>query len=172
MDSFLKFLLIRNIFDRQYGSNSGCGCGCFLFLLIVLACFFVFLWENLFSEITTGKLIFIIITVLVYGVVISKIESQKQKNKDINVNDCENEKQSVDIEQIEKLAHIYIENNINLPDDRLTNEDYKKFNDIVQIENNIKIKTSCKGVPYLIREILYSEYQKKINDIILNGGEK
>lgn len=68
--------------------------------------------------------------------------------------------------QIEEFAVIYIENRIKSPDDELSFIDYKKFNNIVQVENNIKVSNDYNTeVPYCIREILYNTYLKKKREL-------
>mgnify|MGYP004478970297 CR=1 FL=1 len=66
--------------------------------------------------------------------------------------------------QIKNLAELYIDKFIhNNTDEELTYENYKEFNNIVQIENGIIVKTdySSEIVPYLIRNILYTEFIKR-----------
>lgn len=67
-------------------------------------------------------------------------------------------------EQIKILAEMYIDKFIYKNTDKeLTYENYKEFNNIVQIENGIIVKTdySSEIVPYLIRNILYTEFIKR-----------
>ena len=66
--------------------------------------------------------------------------------------------------KINSLAEEYI-NNLLENGQKLSDEDYKQFNNIVQNENNIKIPSNYACVPYCIREILYTTYQEKIRDI-------
>lgn len=66
--------------------------------------------------------------------------------------------------QIKNFAELYIDKFIhNNTDEELTYENYKEFNNIVQIENGIIVKTdySSEIVPYLIRNILYTEFIKR-----------
>lgn len=68
--------------------------------------------------------------------------------------------------QIEELATQYIENKIKSVEDDLSFDDYKKFNNIVQIGNNIKVPNDYNTeVPYQIREILYTAYLKKKREL-------
>lgn len=70
--------------------------------------------------------------------------------------------------QIKILAEMYIDKFIhNNTDKELTYENYKEFNTIVQIENGIIVKTdySSEIVPYLIRNILYTEFIKRTKKI-------
>ena len=68
--------------------------------------------------------------------------------------------------QIRKLAIDYIRetsSNDNIVD-KLTFENYKEFNNIVQIKNGIIVETNYPSeiVPYLIRNILYTEFNKRL----------
>ncbi len=66
--------------------------------------------------------------------------------------------------QIKILAQMYIDKLIyNNTDKEITYENYKEFNNIVQIENSIIVKTDYSSdiVPYIIRNILYTEFIKR-----------
>ena len=70
--------------------------------------------------------------------------------------------------QIKILAEMYIDKFINDDTDKeLTYENYKEFNNIVQIENDIIVQTnySTEIVPYQIRSILYTEFIKRIQKL-------
>ena len=83
------------------------------------------------------------------------------KTENISDNICKQENVETK-NQIKELAIQYIENRIKSSEDTLSFEDYKKFNNIVQMENNIKVSNDYNTeVPYQIREILYSVYLKK-----------
>ncbi len=70
--------------------------------------------------------------------------------------------ESENMKKIRELAILYIENRIKSVEDDLSFNDYKKFNNIVQTENNIKALNNYNTeVPYSIREILYTAYLKK-----------
>lgn len=66
--------------------------------------------------------------------------------------------------QITNLAELYIDKFIHSSVDKeLTYENYKEFNNIVQIENDIIVETDYSSdiVPYIIRNILYTEFIKR-----------
>jgi hypothetical protein len=58
------------------------------------------------------------------------------------------------------LAKKFIDKTLTTSQHELTQDDYLNFNKIVQVENNIKISNDyATEVPYLIRNILYTEFQ-------------
>lgn len=58
------------------------------------------------------------------------------------------------------LAKKFIDEILKTSQPELTRDDYLNFNKIVQVENNIKISNDyATEVPYLIRNILYTEFQ-------------
>lgn len=66
--------------------------------------------------------------------------------------------------QIKNLAELYIDKFIhNNVDKELTFEHYKEFNNIVQTKNGIIVETDYSSdiVPYIIRNILYTEFIKR-----------
>ena len=121
--------------------------GCFISVLLILL-LLIFCPEFIFIG------IFIVIVSIVYLLISIKFH-KKQKIT------CLSDEDKV---KINLLAQDYI-NNLLKNDKKLSEEDYKQFNHIVQIENNIKISTNYAGVPYPIREILYTTYENKIKDI-------
>lgn len=66
--------------------------------------------------------------------------------------------------QIKNLVELYIDKFIhNNVDKELTFEHYKEFNNIVQTENGIIVETDYSSdiVPYIIRNILHTEFIKR-----------
>ena len=96
--------------------------------------------------------------IILFFIVANKIS--KSNNLGIIYN--QKSSQYVRTKQIEELAIQYIENRIKSVEDDLSFDDYKKFNNIVQIENNISVTNDYNTeVPYIIKEILYTAYLKK-----------
>lgn len=61
---------------------------------------------------------------------------------------------------IRLLAKKFIDETLTTSQPELTQKDYLNFNKIIQVENNIKISNDyATEVPYLIRNILYTEFQ-------------
>ncbi len=61
---------------------------------------------------------------------------------------------------IRLLAKKFIDETLTISQPELTQKDYLNFNKIIQVENNIKISNDyATEVPYLIRNILYTEFQ-------------
>lgn len=61
---------------------------------------------------------------------------------------------------IRLLAKKFIDKTLTTSQPELTQKDYLNFNKIIQVENNIKISNDfATEVPYLIRNILYTEFQ-------------
>ena len=129
------------IFEKLYPGSLGCLITAILVLLLLIFC-----PELIFIGVFLG------IVSIVYLLIIF---SQKQKIAHLS---------DEDKTKIISLAEDYI-NNLLKNEKKLSAEDYKQFNNIVQIENNIKISTNYAGVPYPIREILYTTYENKIKDI-------
>ena len=153
--------LLLNILARIPKSGSGCGCGCFSMLLIAI--FLVFMWEN-FIYFFIAVFLYIVLWYSYYKIrnyvaYKNKVPHEKpfSKTKNKHLSDENRAK-------IISLAEDYI-NNLLKNEKKLSAEDYKQFNDIVKIENNIKISTNYAGVHYPIREILYTTYDNKIKDI-------
>lgn len=129
------------ILEKLYPGSLGCLITALLILLLLIYC---------------PKLVFIGIFIGIVSIVyLLIIFSQKQKIAHLS---------DEDKTKIISLAEDYI-NNLLKNEKKLSAEDYKQFNNIVQIENNIKISTNYAGVPYPIREILYTTYENKIKDI-------
>lgn len=100
-------------------------------------------------------LIIILLGVVILVKIMSKIKQEKEKSI-----------QNVNSQFIKSLAEDFINETISNNKVELNEKDYEKFNNIFQIENNIKIPNSYNtNVPYCIREVLYSVYLKKIKDI-------
>ena len=96
--------------------------------------------------------------VILFFVIAYKISKLNNSAKIYN----QNLTQDSNKKQIEELAIQYIENRIKSVEDNLSFDDFNKFNNIVQIENNIKVPNGYNTeVPYQIREILYTAYLKK-----------
>lgn len=61
---------------------------------------------------------------------------------------------------IRLFAKKFIDETLTTSQPELTQKDYLNFNKIIQVENNIKISNDYAAeVPYLIRNILYTEFQ-------------
>ena len=61
---------------------------------------------------------------------------------------------------IRLLAKKFIDETLTISQPELTQKDYLNFNKIIQVENNITISNDyATEVPYLIRNILYTEFQ-------------
>lgn len=100
--------------------------------------------------------------VILFFVITFKISKLNNSTKIYNQNPAQDTKKK----QIEELAIQYIENRIKSAEDNLSFDDFKKFNNIVQIENNIKVPNAYNTeVPYQIREILYTAYLKKKREL-------
>ena len=110
-----------------------------------------------------GIICFVPICIVILFLVIAyKISKLNNSVKTYN----QNPTQDSNKKQIEELAIQYIENKIKSAEDNLSFDDYKKFNNIVQIENNIKVPNAYNTeVPYPIREILYTAYLKKKREL-------
>lgn len=115
------------------------------------------------KPIDIGIICFVPICIIIlFFVIANKI------SKSNNLGIIYNQKSSQDVrtKQIEELAIPYIENRIKSVEDDLSFDDYKKFNNIVQIENNISVTNDYNTeVPYIIKEILYTAYLKKKREL-------
>jgi len=130
--------------------NTGSGCLPIL-VFFILACVLAWILDNLFKV-----LIFIgIIALLCVIFIIVNEKSDKEQP----------EEQAQRKQNIKKLAEKYIDETIAKDKFELEPDDYKKFYEIV-LENNIDIKkNNATGVPCEVREILYSIYLNKYNEL-------
>lgn len=152
MYDYLELLILLKLLGSS-GGNSGC---LPVIMIVILAIIIVFLFEHIWV---------VSIGVVIILVVLSVIKFNKQE--------CKTSEQE---NLIKDLAKIYIEK---IPCDNedieLTSKNYKEFNDIVQIQNGIVVKNDyATEVPYLIRNILYTEFIKKTQELKRNrrGNKK
>lgn len=157
--NLFELLVLNKLYSTPSG-GSGCGC---LFVLIVCTCIIIFLSEH-FGIILISLLAIIVITIIVLTFTrlfsFNRWRSMLQKMQKVK------EKQEFNLQQIKTLAENFINKTITLNKPELSNDDYKKFYELVK-ENNIEVDNNYStSVPYQVRSILYDAYVKKYNEFI------